>query len=57
MAGSVSIASVFVADYVNKYASIPGNSWAYCYAELAFSSLAVVATIANTGRDGQAEFA
>jgi len=44
---------------IGQYASSPGNR-AYCYAELAVSSLAVTVTIASTHfayprRDGQAE--
>jgi len=44
---------------LGQYASSAGNS-AYCYAELAFSSLAMIVTIASTHcahplRDDQAE--
>jgi len=50
-------ASVF--DRLGQYASSPGNG-AYCYAELAVSSLAMAVIIASTHcvylrRDGQAE--
>ena len=46
---------------MSQYANDPGNM-AYCYAELAISSLAVAVTIANNhyaypGWDGQAELA
>ena len=56
MAGPVA-ASAF--NRLGQYASSPGNR-AYCYAELAVSSLAVAETVASTHpaypwRDGQAE--
>jgi len=56
MAGSLT-ASTF--NHQGQYAVSPGNM-AYCYAELAISSLAVAKTIVSTqyaypGRDGQAE--
>jgi len=46
---------------LGQYANVPGNR-AYCYAELAVSSLAVAVTIVSTHyayprRDGQAELA
>ena len=56
MAGPI-VASAF--NRLGQYATCPGNR-AYCYAELAVSSLAVAGTIASTHcayprTDGQAE--
>ena len=52
---------LLTASALNQYASSPGNR-AYCFTELAVSSLLVAVTVANTfyaypPRDGQAECA
>ena len=59
MAGSVKIITASAFNQLGKYANSPGNR-AYCYAELAVSSLTMAVTIASTHyayprRDGQAE--
>ena len=54
-------ACVYAFNQLAQYTSSPGN-WAYCYAELAISSLTVAISVASShcahpGRDGQAVLA
>ena len=54
-------ACVYAFNQLAQYTSSPGN-WAYCYAELAISSLTVAISVASShcahpGRDGEAVLA